>query len=127
VNTKFRKQITTALLPINKQMEQEVLAWVEFLIKTLKFEPTHPLFPATNVKQNKERFEFEVVGLSTRTWSTAASVRQVFKHAFERVGLPYFPPHTFRHMVAKWGTENLSQQEMKALSQNLGHDHIMTT
>ena len=39
----------------------------------------------------------------------------------------YCNPHLFRKTVCKWGLKNLNQYEYKALSQNLGHEHAMTT
>ena len=33
----------------------------------------------------------------------------------------------FRKTVVKWAQQNCSQLEFKALSQNLGHEHAMTT
>lgn len=49
------------------------------------------------------------------------------KDRFEAVGLPYYNPHLFRNSIMKWGLKNLNQYEFKALSQNIGHEHAMTT
>ena len=55
-------------------------------------------------------------------------MRDVFKSAFEGAGLPYFNPHSFRSMIIRHAmTLDLSPEEMKALSQNLGHSDVLTT
>ncbi|PIZ31037.1 MAG: recombinase XerC [Alphaproteobacteria bacterium CG_4_10_14_0_8_um_filter_53_9] len=127
VKTKFRKGIYTALIPLEPLFSNIVVEWVRYLREDLKRSPKSPLFPSTEVKANPETLAFEVTGLSETPWASAAAVRDIFKTAFERVGLPYFHPHTCRHMIIAWGMERLNLQEMKALSQNLGHDNMMTT
>jgi len=54
-------------------------------------------------------------------------VRDIFRDAFKAVGLPYYNPHLFRNTIVKWALKNMSQFEFTALSQNLGHEHVMTT
>jgi integrase len=55
---------------------------------------------------------------------TAGAIRRIFKQAFERVGLPNFNPHSFRHTLAVQGEK---PEEWKAYSQNFGHSSPMTT
>jgi integrase len=44
------------------------------------------------------------------------------------VGLPYFNPHSFRKTLALLGGRICkTPEEYKAWSQNLGHDHVLTT
>src|SRR5262249_61545983 len=51
-----------------------------------------------------------------------------FKAAFASTGLPYFNPHSFRKTLALLGGQLCqSPEEYKAWSQNLGHDHVLTT
>lgn len=43
-------------------------------------------------------------------------------------GLPYYNPHSFRDMLVRHAmTLNLSPEQMKAWSQNLGHADVLTT
>jgi integrase len=43
-------------------------------------------------------------------------------------GLPYFNPHSFRKTLALLGGELCETPEQyKAWSQNLGHEHVLTT
>jgi integrase/recombinase XerD len=61
-------------------------------------------------------------------WATAHPIREVFKRAFEKAGIQYFNPHSFRDTLVRIG-ENLCQspEEFKAWSQNLGHAGVLTT
>lgn len=55
-------------------------------------------------------------------------MRGIFKEAFERVGLPYFNPHSFRNTLAILGEKICKTAEQwKAYSQNFGHSSPMTT
>lgn len=55
-------------------------------------------------------------------------MRAVFRRAFAAAGLPYFNPHVFRDMLTRHGMGlGLSPEELKAWSQNLGHNDILTT
>jgi integrase len=52
----------------------------------------------------------------------------VFKEAFERAGLPYTNPHSFRKTLAQLGEQLCrTPEEFKAWSQNLGHEQVLTT
>jgi integrase len=86
-----------------------------------------PLFPATHVVLNAAR-QFEAAGLKREHWSSAATIRGIFREAFNAAGLPYFNPHSLRSTLGQLG-EILCQtpEEFKAWSQNLGHERILTT
>ncbi|MFZ2620118.1 MAG: site-specific integrase, partial [Alphaproteobacteria bacterium] len=127
VKTKFRKSMTTAFVPIDPMLEVIVLEWLEYAKNALKLPDNAPLFPSTRVAQNPDNLAFEVQGVGAEPWQNASAVRHIFKTAFARVGLPYFHPHTCRHMLAVWAMEHGGQLEAKAISQNLGHEHMMTT
>ncbi|PCI01948.1 MAG: recombinase XerC [Alphaproteobacteria bacterium] len=128
VRTKNRKGISTYFvsqpLPI---AETIFIDWINHIDKKLNFKPNDPLFPKTRVETSAETMAFEAVGLSQEHWANAQPVRDIFKKAFLAVGLPYFNPHLFRNSIIKWGLKNLNQYEFKALSQNIGHEHAMTT
>jgi hypothetical protein len=71
---------------------------------------------------------FAAAGLERRHWSNAGPIRTIFKEAFASAGLPYFNPHSFRKTLALLGqTLCRTPEEYKAWSQNLGHEHILTT
>ena len=70
----------------------------------------------------------EASGLDRKHWSSAGPIRAIFKDAFAAAGLPYFNPHSFRNTLALLGGKVCkSPEEYKAWSQNLGHEHVLTT
>ena len=63
-----------------------------------------------------------------RGWRDAGPIRTIFKEAFRAAGLPYFNPHSFRHTLAQQAQHQCrNYEELKAWSQNLGHDDHRTT
>jgi len=66
--------------------------------------------------------------LDRKHWSNAGPIRAIFKTAFAAADLPYFNPHSFRKTLALLGGELCETPEQyKAWSQNLGHEHVLTT
>ncbi|WDI30265.1 site-specific integrase [Hyphococcus flavus] len=127
VNTKFRKTIKAGFYPIGGDAEQFVAEWVAELRDDLGFGPDDPLFPKTKRSLDRDG-RFEYVALDRAPWRNTASIRKVFRKAFESVGLPYASPHSFRHTLGRLAFEkNLTIAQLKAWSQNLGHEEIMTT
>lgn len=127
VKTKNSKTMTTFFFPVGKEFVDIVIEWIAFLKSDLLFSETDPLFPQTNVKQNSEGI-FDRAGLKRAFWRDAAAIRRIFRERFNAAGLNYFNPHSFRNTLARFAYElNLSQKQMKAWSQNLGHERLMTT
>lgn len=128
VRTKCRKGIVTRFVgQVMPLAEKIAIEWLRYQDDVLYAAPNDPLFPKTLVKCNNETMAFEAQGLSKEHWANTGPVREVFKRAFHAVGLSYYNPHLFRKTICKWGLKNLTQYEYKALSQNLGHEHAMTT
>ncbi len=128
VKTKFSKTIETIFIPIvGEDVETIVRAWVNFLAIKKGFGPDDPLFPKT-VNGQDEHHNFAPVGLSREHWASATPVRQLFRTAFERVGLPYVNPHSIRNTLTHLAYQlRLDGEQLKALSQNIGHDSPLTT
>jgi len=127
VKTKFSKSFTTWFLPVGDSVRVIVDDWVAYLREQKLWGGDDPLFPATEVV-NGESFQFESAGLSRRHWANATPIRAIFRSAFALAGLPYFNPHSFRKTLAQLGQRLCrSPEEVKAWSQNLGHDDVMTT
>lgn len=127
VNTKNSKAISSFFMPFDPLWEEIVTDWLSYTDNVLNFTPDAPLFPKTRVKNNPETLQFEAMGLSREHWANATPVRDIFKAAFAAAGLPYYNPHTFRDMLIAWALEHCSQMEFKAISQNIGHEHAMTS
>jgi site-specific recombinase XerD len=127
VQTKFAKTFRTYFFPVCDEARAVFSEWHQELERDQLWSPGDPLFPATAIGLGIEG-GFTAVGLARRGWSTSGSVRDIFKRAFERAGLPYYNPHSFRDMLVHHAfTLNLSPEQMKAWSQNLGHADVLTT
>jgi integrase len=128
VRTKRHKSIVTGFVSTVMPLAEDiVLEWLAYTVDILQLKPNDPLFPKTLVTTNLKTMAFEVQGLSTEHWANAQPVRNICKNAFQDIDIKYFNPHLFRDTVCKWALNNCSQYEYKALSQNFGHDHAMTT
>ena len=127
VKTKFSKTFTTYFFPVGDEVQQIVVEWVRFLREQKLWGNDDPLFPATRIVTGASQ-HFEVDGLERKNWSTATPIRAIFRDAFQRAGLSYFNPHSFRNTITQLGLELCkSPEEFKAWSQNLGHEKVLTT
>lgn len=126
VRTKNAKSFTSVFFPVSADIEAIVGEWIREL-QALGFKPEDPIVPTTTVEQGAGRL-FEAAGLSRCHWKNAGPIRRIFKESFERAGLPYYNPHSFRHALARLGEKmRLTPEEWKAYSQNFGHTSPMTT
>ncbi|CTQ55393.1 site-specific tyrosine recombinase XerC [Roseibium album] len=127
VRTKNRKTIQSVFFPVGEDVEAIVKDWIIFLTTERLYGPDAPLFPSTQVGLTEKRV-FGALGLSRSPWSNAGSIRKIFRQAFEGAGLPYFNPHSFRKTLGQIGERQCkTPEEFKAWSQNLGHEHVLTT
>jgi integrase len=127
VRTKFAKAINTHLLPLGDDLKEIVVDWVDELQKEHLFGPNDPLFPKTKVKQDEDK-AFRPAGIESSYWSDSSPVRAIFRQAFTAAGFPYFPPHSLRHTLGHLMHRVCrTPQQIKAWSQNLGHENVATT
>jgi integrase len=127
VRTKNRKTFTSNFFPVGTDFEVIVTDWISYLKREKLFGPDDPLFPATRVAVG-ESGHFESAGLERRRWSGGDAIRRIFRHSFEAAGLPYSNPHLCRDTLTLLGEQRCKTPEaLKAWSQNLGHDHVLTT
>jgi integrase len=127
VETKFAKAIVTYFFPLGDDLAGIITAWIDELRDDHLFGPADPLFPRTRMGIAGDG-DFEPTGIERQFWSNASPVREIFRKAFKGAGLPYFPPHSFRHTLGHLAqTMCRSPEELKAWSQNLGHENIATT
>jgi integrase len=126
VRTKRAKTFTTWFFPVGEDIEQILVDWVEFL-RAKGFGPNDPIFPKSKPVMGRN-LQVQTVELAREHWANASPVRKIFKVAFEAVGLPYPNPHSFRKTLVEYAYSlDLSAEQMKAWSQNLGHDDVLTT
>lgn len=127
VRTKNSKTFTTWFFPVDDIYRTTVVEWVETLRTKLLWGLDDPLFPRTRVEPNADR-EFAAAGLAREHWSSTSPIRAIFAAAFERAGLPYYHPHSFRKTLVRLGESCCrTPEELKAWSQNLGHEQVLTT
>lgn len=127
VKTKFSKTFTTWFFPVGDDLRAIFADWVGYLQTEKLWGLDDPLFPATSVVGGAGR-HFEAQGVDRVQWQTASPIRRIFKDAFERAGLQYFNPHSFRKTLARLGQQLCrNPEEFKAWSQNLGHEGVLTT
>jgi integrase len=127
VRTKGSKSFPTIFFPVGDEVRSIVANWIAYLLTEKLFGFDDPLFPASLVSLGPDR-KFKASGLNRRHWSNAEPIRKIFRQAFARAGLPYFNPHSFRKTLAQLGQKTcMSIEAMKAWSQNLGHEEMMTT
>lgn len=127
VRTKFAKTFRTFFMPVSDRALEIVRDWHGELAADPARGPADPLFPATAMALDQGG-AFAPAGLARDGWSGSGPVRDVFKRAFALAGVPYFNPHSFRDMLVRHAmTFNLTPEEMKAWSQNLGHADVLTT
>jgi integrase len=127
VRTKFSKSFITAFFPVGDDIRAVVVDWVQYLRRDKLWGLDDPLFPATLVTVGND-LRFEAAGLDRKHWSNAGPIRTIFKEAFAAAGFTYFNPHSFRKTLALLGGELCKTPEQyKAWSQNLGHEHVLTT
>jgi integrase len=127
VRTKFSKSFPTWFFPVGSEPRRVVGDWISYLVDIEHWGPDDPLFPCTRMDLGSDR-RYHAGGLKRAPWQTATPVRTIFRAAFERVGLPYFPPHSLRKTLAVLGTGKCQNAEqLKAWSQNLGHESVLTT
>lgn len=127
VETKFGKAFSTSFFPVGGGASEILEGWVQELLQQELFTLQDPLFPKTRVCPGSDR-RFGAAGLHREPWANGVRICQIWRDAFAAVGLPAFPAHSVRHMLAALGSRICrSPEEMKAWSQNLGHDDVMTT
>ncbi|WP_309661997.1 site-specific integrase [Sphingomonas sp.] len=127
VRTKFAKTFRTWFMPIGGEALAIFTDWAAELERDHLWGRDDPLFPATQMGLDAHG-GFTPAGILRSGWRTTQPINVIFRRAFERAGLPYFNPHSFRDMLVRHAmTLNLSAETMKAWSQNLGHADVLTT
>ena len=127
VRTKFAKTFRTYFMPVVDGALEIVEAWITELREVHLWGAADPLFPSTAVGLD-EAGSFCAKGLAREGWASTEAVRAIFRRGFAAADLPYFNPHSFRDMLVRHAmTLELTPEEMKAWSQNLGHNDVLTT
>jgi integrase/recombinase XerD len=128
VDTKFSKHIPTTIFKFDDKLLGYVDEWVK-LLKSKGFGSQDPLFPRSKTDKGEDELSFETASeVEPVFWQGTGRVREIFKNRAKEAGLPYFPPHTFRHSATALALKGCKNgEEIKAISQNFGHKDIATT
>jgi hypothetical protein len=127
VRTKRAKTFTTWFFPVGDDIREIFVEWVAFLREQRGFGPDDPLFPKAKVAPGDD-LEFRAIGLDRAHWANSNPVRTIFRESCASAGLPYFNPHSIRNTLVQLAYElRLDVERFKAWSQNLGHEHCLTT
>ena len=127
VRTKFAKTFRTYFMPVCEGALEIFESWMAELRTEHLWGAGDPLFPATEMGLS-ETGGFQPTGLARSGWATTGPIREIFRRAFDLAGLPYFHPHLLRDTLIHHAMAlNLTPEEMKAWSQNLGHEGVLTT
>lgn len=128
VETKFSKYIFSVLFRFDDRLVNYVIEWTKHL-KAKGFGSQDPLFPRSKLEQGKNNLCFESASeVEPVFWQGAGRIRETFKKRFKAAGLQYYPPHTFRHLAVDLAVEHCKGgEQIKAISQNFGHEYIGTT
>ena len=108
-------------------MTNVFIDWHSYLKNDLLFGLNDPLFPNTEMGHDMDDC-FIATGLTRHFWANATPVRDIFAKAFRAAGQPGFTPHSLRSMLVRIAYERkLPINQLKAWSQNLGHEGLLTT
>lgn len=128
VATKFSKKFVSKLFVFDEELLNYVLVWADYLTSTRQFKEDGPLFPRTRVVLRSDVNEFGPVGVEPEFWKSSGPIRKILRKRSEGAGLPYFKPHAFRHAAAQLALRQCTNpEEIRAVSQNLGHENVGTT
>ena len=127
VDTKAGKQINTWFFPVGAVFIQEVEDYLAYLKTEQGFTAGDYLFTSSALGRN-ENDQFCIIGVTKERWAGTQPMRDIFRMAFNAVDMPYFNPHSFRKTLMALAYEmELSGEEIKAWSQNLGHEKLDTS
>ena len=100
--------------------------YLDHLKSKLLFAPTDALFPGSERVHIAGR-GFQYNTLSRKPWKTTQPIRNVFKHAFESNGIPYYHPHSLRDMILNYAVQNGADiEQLLALSKSFGQNSPTT-
>ncbi len=127
VDTKGAKTFVTAFYVADQDVWGAFADWVTYLYDEKLFGPEDPLFPKTDRKISADG-NFVCEEVARAHWAQTGSIRTIVKDAFQRVRMPAYGPHSFRHMLTHIGMDICtSPRSFKAWSQNFGHSDVATT
>lgn len=128
VLTKNSKKILTTFFPIGwSDPEKYFLEWYDHL-KAKGASPDDPIFPSTLKGFSSDKNTYSKILVSEEFWSSAGGARKIFEKRCKNAGVPYYHPHSFRHLIVSiMSKTRLTEEEKRAVSLTLGHENVGTT
>ena len=128
VNTKFGKTIISHIFKFDEELVQYVKEWAIYLEKEKLFGSTDPLFPRSKTEQIEDGYSFNYQDVEPVFWKGTGRIRSILKARSQNAGLDYYHPHSFRHAAVHLALKKAkTAEQMKAISQNFGHEKVLTT
>lgn len=128
VKTKFSKTINSVLFKFDNGLLNYILEWVRYLKEEKHFDDADPLFPRNKVENAQGANIFVSNSVESEFWQSVTSMRDIFKQRFTDAGIEYFSPHCLRHSAVNTAISKCRNgHEIKAVSQNFGHEDVGTT
>lgn len=128
VKTKFGKTIYSKIFKFDPDLIRYFLDWLKHL-KKKGFSNNDPLFPRSKVKKEGNNLSFqEATEVEPVYWESTASMRKIFKDQCELIKKEYHSPHKYRDAAIYYALKSARNgEEIKAVSQNFGHENVATT
>lgn len=128
VRTKNSKRILTVLFEFDDKLLQYFLNWHSHILGK-GFEENDPLFPRSKLNQGMKDISFQSAEEVERlSWNGTGQIRNIFKTRSRNANLPYHSPHSLRHLAVYLALKySISGEQLKAISQNFGHEYVATT
>ena len=117
VQTKFSKYIPSTLFRFDEKLVEYVKEWVKHL-KGKGYGSRDPLFPRSRIGHGDDNLSFEpATEVELAFWKGTGGIREVFKKRSQEAGLPYYPPHTLRHLAVRLALRSCKTgEQIKAIS-----------
>ena len=101
---------------------------VEYLKKEKSFKGTDPMFPRVKLQYNKENKSFDSVSVVPVFLKSSSRFDTIIKEYFRNAGYVEYCTKAIRHLAMYTATGKCKNgKELKAISQNYGHESIYTT
>lgn len=128
VKTKFTKHITSKIFNFDEDLVKCVKEWYQIL-KTKGFRPTDPFFPQSKPLKIEGNLSFmpsvEVIPLF---WNNGSIIFKIFDDRAKKANMKCYSPHRYRDLAIRLAlTKARNGGEIKAISQNFGHEYVATT
>jgi integrase len=128
VDTKYKKYIKSVICAVDGIFQESLTKWEQYL-RSHGFGAADPFIPKAKKTYDTVSNCFELSkDVEPEYWRSHRSLSDVLRKRCKQAGLPYFPPHNFRHLLVKLVKElDLTSKQTKCFSQSLGHEHEDTT